>query len=301
MIDKVLRVGLLSFLCATQLRAQLRPAPAMVFQTERNASERDTRSGIRFGETDEKKDQRAPLLAPLASLVLPGSGQILMRQQRAVGYLAAEGFFWLEAIRARKDINRGRADFRQIAADVARSSFGSTRPPGDWDYYETLEDKDASGQYDLAIGGKFTPEPDESTYNGQRWLQARATYWVDPSVAPAEGSTQYQQAIAFYQARAVSSSYRWSWIDHQLEKDLYKQTIKDANSSRQRYVSTIGLVAANHLVSMVDAYISMRLRRFGGAGLAARIEMESRAIGDPRYGNFGSAVKVTMPLPRVRP
>ncbi|MEP6765767.1 MAG: hypothetical protein ABJB66_15740 [Gemmatimonadaceae bacterium] len=301
MIGKVLRAGLLSFFSAAPLLGQLRPTPPIVFHVERGLGLTSKPSQFRFGTTDEKKNQRAPLLAPLASLVVPGSGQVLMRQQRAVGYLAAEVFLWLQAINARKDINRGRSDFRQLAADVARANFGATRPPGNWDYYETLEDKDASGYFDLGIGGKFTPETDESTYNGQRWLQARETYWADPNVVPAENSPQYQQALAFYQARAVSGSYRWSWIDHQLEKDSYKQFIKDANASRQRYVSNIGLIAANHLVSMVDAYISVRLRRYGGAGLGARVEVETRSIGDPRYGNFGSALKVSLPLPRAFP
>ena len=300
MIATASRAGFVMMICASTMHAQLRPSSQIVFRAQ---SERIETVGPRanFGDTDKKPVRKAPLLAPLASLILPGSGQVLMRQQRAVGYLAAEGFLWLQAINAKRDINRSRADFRQIAADVARSSFGTTRPPGTWDYYETLEDKNSSGKFDLNVGGKFTPEMDTTSYNGTKWLEARETYWVDPFVAPAEGSVQYQQAISFYQERAVPDNYRWSWIDHQLEKDQYKQTIRDANSSRQRYVSTIGLIAANHLVSMVDAYISVRLNRFGGAGLGARLQLESRSIGDPRYGNVGSVVKVSMPLPRAFP
>jgi hypothetical protein len=48
------------------------------------------------------------------------------------------------------------------------------------------------------------------------------------------------------------------------------------------------LIGANHLVSLIDAYVSVRVRRFGGAGVLG-LSMESvhtvvETVGDPLAG-----------------
>ncbi len=231
---------------------------------------------------------RAPWWAPLASGVVPGSGQFVMGQQRGVGYLVAEGYLLLQQVRARRDANRDRDAYRTLAFDVARRPFGGERPRGNWDYYESMEKFLESGAFDRIPGGVIDPETDETTYNGARWLLARETYWANPDVAPAVGSPEYERALAFYQSRAVPSAYRWSWRDAQLEKDVYGQTIAGANRSVQRAVNYLGVIGANHLVSLIDAYVSVRVRRFGGAGVAG-LSVESvhtvlEPVGDPREG-----------------
>jgi hypothetical protein len=145
-----------------------------------------------------------------------------------------------------------------------------------------------SGAYDRIPGGSLDPETDETTYNGARWLLARETYWLNPAVAPAVGSPEYQRALAFYQSRAVRPAYQWSWRDAQLERDVFAQTIASANRSGQRAVNYVGLIGANHLVSLIDAYVSVRVRRFGGAGVLG-LSMESvhtvvETVGDPLAG-----------------
>ncbi len=243
---------------------------------------------------------RASWWAPVASVILPGSGQALLRQQRALAYLVAETFVVLQASRAKNDFESARTRYRSIAADVARLQFGTDRPVAPWDYYETMADVKwtASGKYDVGLGGKFTPEPDESTYNGSQWLLARSLYWANPADRPAESSVEYQKAIAFYQARAYKDNFRWSWRDNQNAKELYVQTIKEANNSNQRRVSMVGLVAANHLLSLVDSYVTVRLRRYGGAGLvSASIESELRPSGIPGDNSIASALKLSLPIP----
>lgn len=231
-------------------------------------------------------DARTPWWAPVISGVVPGSGQFAMGQQRSVGYLVAEGYLLLQHVRARRDANRDRDAYRALAFDVARQPFGGERPRGAWDYYESMEKFLESGAYDRLPGGVIDPETDETTFNGARWLLARETYWVNAQVAPAVGSPEYQRAMAFYQARAVPTAYRWSWRDAQLQRDVYAQTIASANRSVQRAVNYVGLIGANHLVSLIDAYVSVRVRRFGGAGVAGlRLESVRTAVepvGDPR-------------------
>ncbi|WP_373061956.1 hypothetical protein [Gemmatimonas sp.] len=249
------------------------------------------------------RDTRASWWAPVISGVVPGSGQFFLGQQRGVGYLAAEGYLLLQQVRSRRDANRDRDAYRALAFDVARKPFGGERPSGGWDYYESMEKFLESGAFDRIAGGAIDPETDETTYNGARWLLARETYWVNPDVPPAVGSPEYQRALAFYQSRAVPAAYRWSWRDAQLEKDVYGQTIASANRSVQRAVNYVGLIGANHLVSLIDAYVSVRVRRFGGAGVAG-LSVESvhtvvEPVGDPRDGRRQVRASIRL-VPAVR-
>ncbi|MEO7361832.1 MAG: hypothetical protein ABI120_15990 [Gemmatimonadaceae bacterium] len=243
-----------------------------------------------------RRNAPAPWYAPLASLALPGSGQATLRQQRSVAYLVAEGFLLLRAVRANNDRNSAKLQYQKLAADVARNGFGTDKPTGPWDYYEILEHYPASGAYDLNIGGKFTPETDESTYNGELWYQARQIFWDSPDMAPAESSAQYARALARYQTLAMQGSYRFSWKDQSNVQNEYILSIAEANRSRQQVVSTLGLLAANHLASAVDAYINVRLRRFGGAGLVgASVRTELRPTGQAVDKTFGATMTVSVP------
>lgn len=238
----------------------------------------------------------APWWAPLASAALPGAGQFALKQQRSVAYVVAETFLVLQYLAARRDGNSERNAYRTLAADVARKPFGGARPVGSWDYYENLEKFLESGAYDRVPGGAVDPETDPSTYNGARWLLARETYWRDPGVQPATSSREYQLALAFYQRSAVTDEYRWSWFDATLEQDVYIQTIRSANRSYQRAVNMLGVVAVNHLASLIDAYVSVRIRRFGGAGVGgfALTNVETGYLpvpGDPQRGEWRAALR----------
>lgn len=241
------------------LRAGASPVPAGLTHAPR---------ALPSWSADSTRRRAAPWWAPVASAVVPGAGQFVMGQQRSVGYLVAEGYLLLQALGARRDGDRQREAYRALAATVARKRFAAQPAVGDWDYYESMEKYLESGLFDRVPGGAVDPETDVTTFNGARWLLARQIYWRDPQVAPAAGSAEYQRAIAFYEARAVRDAFRWSWRDAQLEQDLYRQTIAEANRSYQRAVTMTGMVWMNHLVSLVDAYVAVRVRRFGGAGVA---------------------------------
>jgi hypothetical protein len=248
----------------------------------------------------EEGARPAPWWSPVASLVLPGAGQFALRQQRSVGYLVAEGYLLLQALTAYRDGNRDRAEYRNIARNVARAPFGGDLPTGSWDYYEAMEYFLESGVFNRSPGGPLVPEIDEQTFNGAQWRLARETFWRDPEVPPAIDSREYQRAIAFYESRAVRDEFRWSWRDAQLQQELYRQTIASANRSYQRAVNMVGMVGANHLLSMVDAYVAVRIRRYGGAGLVGDRAPTLRTVvqmrGDPAEGQLAIGAMVRWPI-----
>jgi hypothetical protein len=212
----------------------------------------------------------SPWYAPPLSALVPGLGQGLLRQQRGVVYLAAEGYLILRALGAQRDARRERDAYREIARTVARSGFGVDRPDAEWEYYERLQHILESGAFNQTPGAALTPETDPATFNGSIWRLARETFWRDPEVAPEASSPEYQRALAFYERRAVGEAFRWSWRDAQLEQDLYRQTIDRSNDASRQARQMIGLLLANHALSLVDAYVTVRLRVFGETDGAAR-------------------------------
>ena len=216
--------------------------------------------------------QIPPWTAPLASALVPGAGQAVLGQQRFIAYLAVETFVWLQYFKDQRDWRQQRAAYRDLAARVARSPFTTSPPVGDWAYYESMEHYLESGVYSLS--GSMTdvqPETNESTYNGAMWYLARKNFWSDPAVPPPTNSPEYQHALQFYESRAVLPQYRWSWRNVQLEQDLYRRTINKANDAVRRATSDLGVVLANHVLSMVDAYATWRLQAARGPASDYRI------------------------------
>jgi hypothetical protein len=201
---------------------------------------------------------------PIASAIVPGTGQALLGQNRFIAYLAVEGFAVLGYFDQHNEQLRERNRFEALASNVARSSFAGDQPVGPWAYYELLEHWKSSGVFDLVPGGTFTPEVDITTYNGAAWLLARQTFWNDPNVQPDPASAEYRKALAFYIGRAVQPQFRWSWQNAQLEQDVYIQSIEHANQAARDARFQLGILIANHLLSMVDAYVTLRVH--GGLG-----------------------------------
>jgi hypothetical protein len=214
---------------------------------------------------------RDEVLPPLASALLPGGGQALLGQDRFIAYLAVEGFAWLRYATDVAEARRQRRAYRALAERVARSAFGDSRPVGDFEYYERMKHWVASGAFDLIPGGAVDPETDTTTFNGAVWLLARRTYWTDPDATPPAGSAAQQQALSFYLDRAIGPAYRWSWSGAELEQDVFGQTIDRSNDAYRRTIEDLGLVLANHVLSTVDAYVTVRLRARREPGGSLRI------------------------------
>lgn len=217
--------------------------------------------------------------APIASAILPGTGQALLGQDRFIAYLAVEAWAVLEFANQRTEARRQRTRYRALARDVARALYGPTHPVGSWAYYESMEHYLESGVFDRLPGGDVDPDIDESTYNGGMWLLARQTFWSDPALAPSTASAEYRRAINFYLDRAVRPEYRWSWRNAQLEQDLYVRTIRRSNTSFRDARAALGAVLANHLLSSVDAFITLRVEGLEGGdgrGFALRAVLPVR-------------------------
>ncbi len=194
---------------------------------------------------------------PLASAIIPGSGQALLGQDRFVAYAAIEAFSLLNYADRASAERRDRDGLRSLAANVARALFPGPHPVGTWAYYELMEKPQwiESGVYNRFPGGTFSPEVDLSTYNGALWLDVRQRYWTDPNVQPDPSSDAYKRAIQEYQARAITDVFRWSWRNAQLEQNIYQQMVRQKNQANRDATMQLEVLAANHVLSAIDALI----------------------------------------------
>jgi hypothetical protein len=221
---------------------------------------RDAATGIRT----------SPVAVTLASALLPGAGQAIMRQRRSVAYIILEAAGAGLYISRHRTGRRERDRYRDISRTFARAQFSPDGPVGDWDYYERMEKFIASGAYDAVAGGGVNPEPDPETFNGSIWLLARQTYWRDPDVPPPPSSSEYAAALEFYSGRAVKDEMRWSWVGRPEEFARFRSAISEANAAFRGAGQAASILLANHFLSAVDAYVSihLRLRKSAGGGIA---------------------------------
>ena len=198
--------------------------------------------------------------APLASALVPGLGQARLHKDRFVAFMAAEAFLILQYSKATSDARENATNFREIAREVARRRFPGTHPDtAAWKYYETMEKYLESGAYSLPGNGSTIPETDASTYNGAQWVQARQLFGVPLDDPDARLHPNYARALARYEANAVQPAYGWSWRNAQLEQDLYKRTIASSNAAYRRATGDLIALIANHVISAVDAFVTVRL------------------------------------------
>lgn len=186
--------------------------------------------------------------APLASIILPGSGQYLLGNDRFVGYLAVEALGWWMYAKDVSDRKAREAQFKEIARDVARAHYSTTLPDGPWSYYEWMRDFRESGVYSKTATGPVVPETDTSTYNGKKWDLFQGIY-------PTEA-----EALAQYERVAIKPEFRWSWLNHSFERDIYTRYTDKRNDANRAAVQDLLLVGANHLFSTFDAFTTARLQ-----------------------------------------
>lgn len=221
-------------------------------------------------------------LPPLASLVVPGSGQLMMGRDHGLIYIAAEVFLLSRYLQLLNDGHRSSARYHEMAFTVAQRGFATQRRDTVFEYYETLERFQSSGAYDRNPGGTFTPEDDPTTYNGSVWLLAQRTFWPDPAHPPAPSDTLYAIALTYYLHHAIGPNYRWSWNGAPLELEEYRAAIRGSDGAYRSAQNQLGLLLANHLASAIDALISSRL----SAGLHRPTSLQTTYLG--RRGTFVS-------------
>jgi len=227
---------------------------------------------------------RALWVRPLASLVVPGSGQLLGGADRGVVYLGLEVFLIVGAVSSGDQARRAEVRYRDLAWDVARSSFTTSRRDTVFEYYEAMQGFVESGAYDLDPGPGFAPETSAGTYNGSVWELARETYFADPDSTPDPSSEAYQRALAFYRSHAIGPDFRWSWRNAGLEHELFRQTIGESDDAYRTSTLYVGFLIANHLVAALDAFVSERLTQ------ATRRPVSVQTVLTPRGGAVTLAV-----------
>ena len=243
-------------------------------------------NGDRSLQPVQVQREARPWLAPLASAIVPGAGQGLLGQDRALAYVAVEAYGWLRYASDIREGQRQRRGYRRLAARVARAYLSDVRPSGDFEYYERMEHYIESGVFDSSPAEGLQPEPNPESFNGFIWLRARTTFWEDPAIPPPATSEPYSAALEYYAERAIQPEFRWSWRNAQLEQDLFRRTIGRSNDAFRRSIQDLGVIIANHALSTVDAYVTVRIRHArqasGGVGLEASIPWS------PRRPSFGT-------------
>lgn len=207
----------------------------------------------------------AEWVRPLASAVIPGSGQLLGARERGALYLVAEAFLLTRILSLSAEGRRERDRYRELAFVVARAPYGPTRNDTVFEYFEQMGRFVESGPFDTDPGPGLAPPADERSYNGQIWALARRTFFADPDAPPPPEAPEFQRALAFYTSRAIGPNFQWSWRNAGLEQDLYRQTIRESDEAFRQAARELGILLANHLLSAVDAAITERLARRGRA------------------------------------
>ena len=206
---------------------------------------------------------KAAWVRPVASLLVPGTGQLLGGHARGAVYLVAEALLITRALTLNAEGRRDQERYRELATVVARAPYDPVMQDTVFEYYEQMGRWVESGPFDTDPGPALVPPDDERTYNGQIWELARTTFFPDPAQEPAPDSPEYQRALAFYASRAIGPNFQWSWRNAGLEQDLYRQTISASDEAFRGATTTLGILLVNHLLSAVDAFITARLTRNG--------------------------------------
>lgn len=201
-------------------------------------------------------------VTPLASALVPGTGQLMRGQDRGAFYLVAEAFLLQRFISLWAQANKEEDLYRNLALKVARAPFAPSMRDTVFEYFEQMGRYGQSGPYDTDPGPRLVPPVDEGTYNGNIWALARRTFFT-ANTTPPDTSIAYQSALAFYRSHAIGPNYQWSWEQAAIEQDLFRQTIKQGDDTFRQATQQLGLLLANHFISAVDALVSERLSRSG--------------------------------------
>ena len=191
--------------------------------------------------------------APLISAVIPGGGQLALGNGRFVAYVVVEAISWWNYQKNRNELNQETEAFKQLANGVARAAYSSKPADREWAYYEQMRDYKESGAYSKTDAGPLVPETDTATFNEYKWQLALRNHGT------------LAEALADYQQVAIKPGFQWSWKNHTLEYDIFKRTTALRNDANQRASNYLLAIGANHILSMIDAFATIRLQVQAGA------------------------------------
>jgi hypothetical protein len=184
----------------------------------------------------------------------------MLGQQRWIAYVAIETWAWIQLVDWRRQGAELRDRYKDLAWSVARRVSSGARVDGDFEYYEAMLHHLASGAFDSdPLTAGVQPEADADTYNGRIWQLATELFFP-PGETVAEESDAYQNALEYYTDRAYGPRFAWNWGSSGLQQSVYRELIRSSDENLRRSTTMIGLILANHLLSVVDALVSSRLR-----------------------------------------
>jgi hypothetical protein len=226
--------------------------------------------------------ERAAWARPLASAIVPGTGQLLAGQDRAALYLVTETFLLARFVSEQREGRREAGRFRDLAFAVARQRFGPAARDTAFGYFEEMARFIESGPFDTDPGPALVPPTDERTFNGYIWRLARETFFQNPDSLPSPEAEEFQRALEFYRRRGVGPNFQWSWRGAGLERDLFRQTIRASDQAFRTATQHLGALLANHVFSAIDAFVSHRLATSPvTAGLQSRVAPDVRDARNP--------------------
>lgn len=239
-------------------------------------------------------DGPGPELSFLLSAAVPGAGQYAQGRRRWLAYVAAEITGWFLVLDRRRDGSRFRDRYRDIAWSAAREGLSEApRTDGDFHYYETLSNWARSGRFDTESGAEgIQPETDPTTYNGSIWMLATGIFFPAEAPEPTPGDAIYQQAMDYYVQRAYPDRFLWDWTEGSEDWARYDDTISESDDRFREATLFTGLIAANHLLSAVDAFVSARLGEVTGGALDVSTRVRPGYSGEVR----GTRVDVSLTL-----
>jgi hypothetical protein len=273
--------------CAGRLHAQsVRHAPRFTAAAEEAVAAAASVSTLRT-------PSHLPAVAFLASAAVPGSGQLLLGDQRWVPYLALELWAWRTYLDHRARGRELEERYRDVAWSVARRVGTGARRDTVFEYYEALTKWTASGAWNRQpTSPVIVPETDPRTFNGHIWLMARALFMRGSVEVP--GSPEYARALEYYRTHAVPPGYAWAWGENELEQQAFAGLITESDAAFRAGGRILGVLLANHVVSAVDALITARLNAAGGPPIRLRLGLEPEA-GSPAAGVGRWSVGLSLP------
>jgi hypothetical protein len=179
---------------------------------------------------------------------VPGAGQGLLGQSRGLAYVALEAVAWWRYASDVRERSQQEDRYKEVANRVARAQFTAAPRDSDWTFYEMMRDYVESGHFSLSPTGPVVPETDPSTFNGSRWVLAQST------------NSTMADALAEYERTAIKPEFRWSWRNAQFQYDIFKRGTSKRNDANVSANTDLLVIGANHVLSMVDAFATMRLQ-----------------------------------------
>ena len=201
---------------------------------------------------------------------------MLGRQSRGALYLVAEAFLLTRFIALNREGRRERDRFLELAFVVARGGFSPSARDTSFEYFEQMGRFVESGPFDVDPDARLRPPDDKRTFNGTIWALAQETFFTDPDNPPPADSPEFQRALDFYRRRAIGPNFQWSWRNAGLEQDLFRQTIDQSDEAFRAATQQLGLLLANHVLSVVDAFVSHRLSPNRGVSMSSYIDADPR-------------------------